>query len=76
MEIFSSHLPVENGVKRDVKRGETKPISRETRASVFERLRFMFFAGLFIGKRLLKWPFVSRFTSIGMKCEMNAGFVK
>jgi len=66
----------ETPVKRNVKWGETKPLSGETNSSVFERLRFIAFPGVFIGARLLKWPFVSHFTAIGRKCETKSGVIK
>src|SRR4029453_533336 len=58
-----------NGVKRNVKRGETRPGLGETRPSIFEGVRFMLSPGCLIGGRPLERPFVSRFRGIGVKWE-------
>jgi hypothetical protein len=65
-----------NGVKRNVKRGETRPDLGETRPSIFEGVRFVLSSVGLIGERPLERPFVSRFRGIGVKCETKPVFVK
>jgi hypothetical protein len=67
---------VQNVVKRNVKRGETKPSSSEMNSSILEGLRFMYIQAVSIGKPVLKPLFVSRFTGIGVKRETGVCSVK
>jgi hypothetical protein len=65
-----------NGVKRNVKRDETRLGLGETTASIFEVARFMLPERCFIGERRLKRHFVSRFKGVDVKCETKPVLVK
>jgi len=63
-------------LKRNMKRGETSRVLRETRAPVLCPSRFMVLSVLFIGGTALKQALISYFTGIGMKCETRGRLVK